>query len=117
MIFWLDAQLPPRIAVWLAARFGIEAHAVRDLGLRDAPDREIFAAARRAGAVLVSKDSDFVDLVERLGAPPQLIWVTCGNVTNERLERVFATTFADALRLLGEGRPVVEVGDSAAGTR
>ena len=32
MIIWLDAQLPPSIATWLTATFGIESHAVRDLG-------------------------------------------------------------------------------------
>lgn len=56
MTFWIDAQLPPQLAVWLAQHFGVHAVAVRELGLRDAPDREIFAAARDADAVLVSKD-------------------------------------------------------------
>lgn len=62
MIFWLDAQLPPQLAPWLAQRFGVEAYALREIGLRDASDRSIFAAARDASVVLVSKDIDFVDL-------------------------------------------------------
>jgi len=32
---------------------------VRDLGLRDATDREIYDAARAAGAVVITKDRDF----------------------------------------------------------
>ena len=47
--------------------FHIEAHAVRDLGLREAKDPDIFNAARKAGAVVMSKDADFRLLVERLG--------------------------------------------------
>ena len=39
MILWLDAQLPSSAAAWITATFGIEAHAVRDLGLRDAESR------------------------------------------------------------------------------
>ncbi len=82
MILWLDAQLPSALGRHLSARHGIEAHPVRDLGLRDANDLEIFEAARRDQVVFVSKDADFVDLVLRHGPPPQLLWVTCGNVTN-----------------------------------
>lgn len=112
MTFWLDAQLLPQLAPWLTQRFGVEAHALREIGLRDASDRSIFAAARDASVVLVSKDIDFVDLVQQRGTPPQLLWVTCGNVTNRRLCAVFEATFPQALELLREGRPVVEIGDA-----
>ena len=86
MKFWVDAQLPPQLADWLATEFHIEAKSLRDLGLRDAADFEIFQQARHPGMILISKDSDFVDLVSRFGQPPQLLWVTCGNVINRRLQ-------------------------------
>ena len=72
MILWIDAQLSPALARWLSDTFGVTAHAVRDLGLRDAKDLAIFHAAREAGAVLMSKDSDFVLLLERFGPSPQM---------------------------------------------
>ena len=112
MRFWLDAQLPPQLAVWLAQRFGVEAVALRDIGLRDAADRRIFEAARHDSAVLISKDIDFVNLVQLHGIPLQLLWVTCGNVTNARLRIVFDATFPRAMTLLAEGRSIVEIGDS-----
>ncbi|MEH1859381.1 MAG: DUF5615 family PIN-like protein [Nostoc sp.] len=43
---WIDAQLPPTLALWLTATFDLEATALRELGLRDAKDVEIFEAAR-----------------------------------------------------------------------
>lgn len=46
MKIWIDAQLPPSLANWLTATFSREAAALRDLGLRDARDLEIFEAAR-----------------------------------------------------------------------
>lgn len=46
MKIWVDAQLSPAIAPWIKDTFGIEAFAVRDIGLRDAEDVEIFIAAR-----------------------------------------------------------------------
>jgi predicted nuclease of predicted toxin-antitoxin system len=70
MILWIDAQLSPALAHWLSDTFGVTAHAVRDLGLRDAKDLTIFHAAREAGAVIMSKDSDFVLLLERFGPLP-----------------------------------------------
>jgi predicted nuclease of predicted toxin-antitoxin system len=47
---WVDAQLSPAIAQWLTASKGVDATAVRDLGLRDAGDSRIFFAARAAVA-------------------------------------------------------------------
>jgi predicted nuclease of predicted toxin-antitoxin system len=110
MKFWVDAQLPPLLAEWLTKNHGVEALSLRDMGLRDAADDEIFRAAQQAQVVLISKDSDFVELVSRHGAPPQLLWVTCGNVTNRRLQEVFAKTFPDAVALLAAGQAIVEIG-------
>ncbi|MBN8726522.1 MAG: DUF5615 family PIN-like protein [Xanthomonadales bacterium] len=112
MRFWLDAQLPPALAPWLQQTFAIEAQAVRELGLLRAADATIFEAARGADVVLVSKDIDFVNLVQQRGAPPRLLWVTCGNASNARLREVFALTLPRALALLADGRVVVEIGDA-----
>jgi predicted nuclease of predicted toxin-antitoxin system len=71
MILWIDAQLSPALARWLSDTFGVTAHAVRDLGLRDATDLPLFHAAREAGAVIMSKDSDFVLLLERFVRHPR----------------------------------------------
>lgn len=39
MKLWLDAQLSPVMAPWLSERFGMNAVAIRDLGLLQAKDR------------------------------------------------------------------------------
>ena len=112
MTFWLNAQLPPRLARWLTTSFGVNAITLYDLNLRDAQDIEIFEAARTNGAstVIVTKDRDFVDLVVRLGSPPQILWLTCGNITNRGLQEIFRNTFPDALELLKSGEAIVEIG-------
>ncbi|MEH2249551.1 DUF5615 family PIN-like protein [Nostoc sp.] len=51
MNIWIDAQLPPTLVVWLNSTFGVSAIALKDLGLRDAEDVEIFGCARGAFAV------------------------------------------------------------------
>jgi predicted nuclease of predicted toxin-antitoxin system len=60
----------------------------------------------------LTKDRDFVLLVERFGPPPQVVWITCGNTSNERLRKVLAASFPQALELLRRGEPVVEISDS-----
>jgi predicted nuclease of predicted toxin-antitoxin system len=109
MKFWVDAQLPPQLASWLTSEFGVEASSLRDIGLRDAADLEIFQQAKQPGTVLISKDSDFVEMVSRFGPPPQLLWVTCGNVTNRRLQVVFSSAGEAAFSLLAEGQAIVEI--------
>ncbi len=109
MTIWVDAHLSPAIAIWVANTFGIEAIALRDLGLRDAEDPEIFEAAKAQKAIMMTKDSDFVDLVERLGSPPQIIWLTCGNTSNARLREILSETLPRALELLRFGEVLVEI--------
>jgi len=108
--FWIDAQLPPLLAAWVSEQFNVEAYSLKSLGLRDAADAEIFKAAQQQGIVIISKDSDFVEMVSRYGSPPQLIWVTCGNVTNRELQIAFSKTFPAILELLVAGQMIVEIG-------
>lgn len=109
MTIWVDAQLSPAIAKWVAEGFHIQAVALRELGLRDASDRQIFEAAKQAGVVVMTKDSDFVELVSQYGPPPQVIWLTCGNTSNARLKQILAFTLSRAIDLLIAGEPLVEI--------
>jgi predicted nuclease of predicted toxin-antitoxin system len=111
VIVWVDAQLSPALAPWLGERFGVEAFSVQVLGYRDANDDEIFRAAREAGAVVMTKDSDFLRLLEAHGAPPQVLWITLGNTSNARIREVFERTFPRALSLLEGGDPLVEISE------
>lgn len=109
MIIWVDAQLPPTLAAWIVETFGITALSLKELGLRDAKDTEIFEAAIQPNLVIMTKDSDFVDLVCRLGSPPQILWLTCGNVTNQNLRRILTSTLPEAITQLQQGESVVEI--------
>ncbi len=91
----------------------VDAVAVRDLGLRDAADPVIFERARAAGVIVLSKDSDFVDLVTRHGPPPQMVWLTCGNTTNAYLRTLLSLTWPRVVALMEAGEPLVEIGGTA----
>lgn len=109
MTIWVDAHLSPAIATWITNTLGITAVALRDIGLRDAEDHEIFEAAKAQEVIVMTKDRDFVELVDRLGSPPQIIWLTCGNTSNARLQEILSATLLNALELLRAGETLVEI--------
>lgn len=111
MIVWIDAQVPRSAAAWLTEHCGVEARTLRDVGLSGSDDLAIFTAAKAAGVVLLSKDEDFVDLVARLGPPPHLVWLTCGNVRKAALKSILLSAVPAALELIRDGQPIVEVSD------
>ena len=83
----VDAQLSPKLADWLNRNYDVTARYVAALGLASASDQEIFNAARDARSTVMTKDSDFAEMLERLGPPSQVIWITCGNTSNARSKR------------------------------
>lgn len=110
MTFWLDAHLDPFLAAWLGSQCRVIVEPLREIGLRDAHDDVLFAADRRfKDIVIVTKDSDFVDLVERLGPPPQVLWLTCGNLSTIELQLLLARAFPAALEQLHAGAPLVTI--------
>ena len=111
MILWIEAQLPPTLAQWLNSQFDIEAYSVKRIGLRDATDKEIFFAAREAGAVMMTKDQDFLNLLDKHGPPPQVIWITFGNTSNKHLRDVLSRVLAKATALLESGEQLVAIGE------
>jgi predicted nuclease of predicted toxin-antitoxin system len=103
---WLDQMLPRRLCERISEVTGCD---VSHVGAGYVDDESIFMAAREARALLVTKDGDFVSLLERLGTPPQMIWLRCGNRSNRELGRILEATLPEALALIERGEPIVEV--------
>jgi predicted nuclease of predicted toxin-antitoxin system len=115
VIIWLDAHLSPTIARWIAETFAVECASARALGLRDALDPPIFAAARAANATVMTKDADFAKMVERLGPPPRVIWLRCGNTSNAALKDLLIRDLPDCIVRLTDGDSIVELGQAPDG--
>ena len=114
MIIWLDAQLPPALAPWINSSFaGIEAFSALWLNLHEATDLQLWQAAVKAHATVMTKDRDFVHLLHTHGSPPKVIWITCGNTSNLFMRNLLLTTFHQALQLLNKGEDLVEISDLA----
>jgi len=84
MRFLVDAQLPPALARWLSTR-GHEATHLLGHGLLEAADTRIWTEAEHLGAVIVSKEEDFVHLRTLNPEGPSVVWVRVGNTTRREL--------------------------------
>ena len=110
MKFWLDANLDPALAVWLGSRFGVFANHIRELTLQRLSDRELFEAARRLNiTVIATKDADFIELVNQLGPPPQILRLDCGNVATLPMRALLDRAFPAALEKLRAGDAWVQI--------
>lgn len=112
MRFLIDAQLPPALVRYLIS-LGHEAEHVGDLGLLTAGDERIWRHASESGAVLVTKDEDFVTMraLSKHGGPA-IIWVRIGNTTRRVLLERFAAHFPALLEALHRGETVIQISDS-----
>ena len=80
---WLDTQLSPAIAKWMADYTGYIVKSSYSLQLHNLSDLAIYnKAAIKRNIILVSKDADFPELISRLGSPPKLIVIKKGNCGN-----------------------------------
>jgi predicted nuclease of predicted toxin-antitoxin system len=58
---------------------------VKEIGLINALDIEIWNYAKSKNLIIVTKDSDFNDFYSLFGFPPKLIWLRIGNSNNKKI--------------------------------
>jgi len=93
---WLiDAQLPRRLADRLN-NLGHDAVHTLDLPRENrTADSELCQFAFAESRIVVSKDRNFLDSYLVTGLPPQLLWVTTGNITNRDLLELFESLLSE----------------------
>ena len=110
----MDEQLSPSLARWLVGH-GQEAEHVYEAGLMGMADTEVARRALETGAVIVTKDEDYLSFRGDIGSV-QVLWIRVGNVPTrvlfERLESVWTDVIGDLQR----GEPIVTVWSSETGS-
>ncbi len=106
MKFIVDENLPPRLVGWLEAR-GHEAIHVLSLGLRQAPDAAIWAKAGADGAVVLTRDADFMGLQGAARAARLCL----GNCSNDALFSWLALHWVRVEKELSAGAQWIELKD------
>ena len=87
-----DQDLSFRLVELLADIFSGSSH-VRNVGLRDAEDAEIWEYAKLNDLVIVSKDSDFHERSFYFGFPPKVIWLRIGNCPTSEVEQLLRLNY------------------------
>ena len=65
-----------------------ESKQVKEVGLENASDSEIWEFARKNKYDIVTFDSDFYDLSVMKGIPPKIIWLRIGNTSTINITKV-----------------------------
>jgi predicted nuclease of predicted toxin-antitoxin system len=89
-----DHNLSPKLVQRLADLFPDSAH-VYALGLDEADDLDIWDYAQRHDLLVVTKDSDYNELLTLRGFPPKVIWIRRGNCSTNDIEAILRTHAAN----------------------
>jgi predicted nuclease of predicted toxin-antitoxin system len=109
MSLLVDNQLPVALARYLGAH-GWECIHVRDVGLDEVSDQDIWEYAKAHSLTIITKDEDFQALANRQGSvPPQVVWVRLGNCRKGALLEAFSRILPSLKELLAAGDAVVEI--------
>lgn len=107
MRFLIDTNLPPALAKWLVDR-GHEADHAADILSAQADDQLIWSRARNLGAIIITKDQDYLDLAARHG-DGRVVLVRCGNLKLGPFAHWFDARVVAMEELLLMGERVVEL--------
>ena len=102
----IDAQLPPALARAIVQE-GYPAEHVFDISLVHASDETIWDHAVASGAILITKDEDFVTRVKYLRDAVPVVWVRLGNTSRKALLERFACS--TVMSLIAGGETLVEI--------
>jgi len=98
---WLDTHISPVIAKWMSEYTGFTVKSSYSLSLHYLSDIDIFQRAKEKGnIIIVSKDTDFAELISRIGPPPKLISLKIGNCDNRAMWNFIRPHIVNAVDIL-----------------
>jgi len=80
-----DQNLSPKLAKYFEGHFIASQH-LMDFGFDASDDQAIWEFAQMEGFTIVTKDSDFNNLVAFRGFPPKVIWLRRGNCSTKIIQ-------------------------------
>ncbi|MBC3788130.1 DUF5615 family PIN-like protein [Spirosoma utsteinense] len=89
-----DQNISFRVVKQLKATFS-EVTGVRECGLLNADDYQIWEYARQNNYSVVSFDKDIPDIGSVKGFPPKIIWLRTGNMSNQSILSLFLDHFEE----------------------
>jgi predicted nuclease of predicted toxin-antitoxin system len=96
-----DHNLSPKLVNRLADLFPESTH-LYTLGMDQADDREVWNYAQNNGFAIVTRDSDYNELLVLQGFPPKVIWIRRGNCSTTEIEAMLRSHLDDIQTLAND---------------
>lgn len=87
-----DHNLSPRLVNILADLYPNSNHLYL-MGLDQKSDTIIWETARKQDYIIVTKDSDFNELLIFKGFPPKVVWIRSGNCSTKTIESLLRNNY------------------------
>lgn len=87
-----DQNLSPKLAFHFTSKFEGSKH-LQDISLDKSDDTFVWEYAKLNGFTIVTKDSDFNNLVTFFGFPPKVMWMRRGNCSTTEIKALIETNF------------------------
>lgn len=108
MKFIVDTQLPFKLSMWLRRQGYDTIHTTDTQQGHLLADTEILAISVTGERTVITKDADFRDHYRRVGAPPRVLYLTFGNISNSDLLTYFEEYLPTLMDLYAEGAEFIE---------
>lgn len=95
-----DENLSRKLPLLLEEHFEDCKH-VFDLNLQRTDDIEVWRISKEKGFTILSKDSDFHNLLISHGYPPKLIWLRTGNISTKQIASILLSLKAEIKYFIG----------------
>jgi predicted nuclease of predicted toxin-antitoxin system len=89
-----DHNLSPRLVDRLADLFPESTH-IYTLGMDRAEDRDVWIYAQSNDFTIVTRDSDYNELLVLRGFPPKIVWIRRGNCCTAVIEEILRSHVTD----------------------
>lgn len=104
----LDQNLSFRLVKKFSLKFPSTDH-VKNIGLTNSSDIEIYQYAKSNNFSIVTFDADFLDIILLKGSPPKLIWLNTGNLTSQSVFGLFETNQETITEFLKSNDSILEL--------
>jgi predicted nuclease of predicted toxin-antitoxin system len=88
----IDQNLSPNLVTKLIEKFPDSKHLI-NLNLDKATDFEIWEYARNNNFIIISKDTDFININALKGFPPKVICIQRGNCSTDQIFQLITGNF------------------------
>lgn len=107
MKFIVDTQLPPRLAHYITSVGYQTVHTTFYENGHLLDDNTIVVIAKEEDRTIITKDSDFLDNYVIHGAPPKVLVLEFGNISNKDLLKLFDDYFNEVIISFEQGNNIV----------